>query len=205
MAGWIVGTLLLETLLVTFAVIGSAKFHPDNPREIIPTSAKLGLPSIFGALLLGGIFAKVISTANNYLFSPATNIIHDVYERFLNKASSKTESLVASRVIVVLLGGWALLQAAHFESILKAALYAYTVYGTAVTPAVMAVFFWKRATTAGAIASIILGTVVTVGWQILVPDGIDAVYPALAASVFSLVAVSLATPRPDEQKWRQFV
>ena len=204
-AGWIVGTLLLETLLVTFAVIGSAKFHPDNPREIIPTSAKLGLPSIFGALLLGGIFAKVISTANNYLFSPATNIIHDVYERFLNKASSKTESLVASRVIVVLLGGWALLQAAHFESILKAALYAYTVYGTAVTPAVMAVFFWKRATTAGAIASIILGTVVTVGWQILVPDGIDAVYPALAASVFSLVAVSLATPRPDEQKWRQFV
>jgi solute:Na+ symporter, SSS family len=190
---------------VTFAVIGSAKFHPDNPREIIPTSARLGLPAIFGALLLGGIFAKVISTANNYLFSPATNIIHDVYERFLNKESSKTESLVASRIIVVLLGGWALLQAAHFESILKAALYAYTVYGTAVTPAVIAVFFWKRATTAGAISSIVLGTVVTVGWQVLVPNGLDAVYPALAASVISLIAVSLATPPPDEQKWRQFV
>jgi SSS family solute:Na+ symporter len=204
-AGWIVGTLLLETLLITFAVIGSAKFHTENPREIIPISARLGLPPIFGALLLGGIFAKVISTANNYLFSPATNIIHDVYERFMNKAASKTESLVASRVIVVLLGGWALLQATRFESILKAALYAYTVYGTAVTPAVLAVFFWKRATTAGAISSIILGTVVTVGWQILVPDGLDAVYPALATSVFSLVAVSLATPPPDEQKWRQFV
>ena len=204
-AGWIVGTLLLETLLVTFAVIASAKFHTENPREIIPIGARLGLPPIFGALLLGGIFAKVISTANNYLFSPATNIIHDVYERFLNKESSKTESLVASRVIVVLLGGWALLQAAHFESILKAALYAYTVYGTAVTPAVMAVFFWKRATTAGAISSIVLGTVVTVGWQVLVPNGLDAVYPALAASVISLIAVSLATPPPDEQKWRQFV
>ncbi len=204
-AGWIVGTLLLETLLITFAVIGSAKFHTDNPREIIPISAKLGLPPIFGALLLGGIFAKVISTANNYLFSPATNIIHDVYERFLNKAASKTESLVASRLIVVLLGGWALLQATRFESILKAALYAYTVYGTAVTPAVLAVFFWKRATTAGAISSIILGTVVTVGWQLFVPDGLDAVYPALATSVFSLIAVSLATPPPDEQKWRQFV
>ena len=204
-AGWIVGTVLLETMLVTFAVIGSAKFHPDNPREIIPASARLGLPSLFGALLLGGIFAKVISTANNYLFSPATNIIHDVYERFLNKGASKSESLVASRVIVVLLGGWALLQAAHFESVLKAALYAYTVYGTAVTPAVLAVFFWKRATTSGAIASIILGTVVTVGWQMMVPDGLDAVYPALAASVASLIFVSLATPPPDEQKWKQFV
>ena len=122
----------------------------------------------------------------------------------MSRHAVRPKWLLVTVGIVVLLGGWALLQAAHFESILKAALYAYTVYGTAVTPAVMAVFFWKRATTAGAISSIILGTVVTVGWQLLVPDGLDAVYPALAASVISLIVVSLATPPPDEQKWRQF-
>ncbi|HEV8042973.1 MAG TPA: sodium:solute symporter family protein [Bryobacteraceae bacterium] len=201
--GWIVGTLLLETLLVTLAVIGSSLFQTDKPREIIPITAFKGLPSLVGAILLGGIFAKVISTANNYLFSPATNLIHDVYGRFVNPGASERRKLVMSRVIVVLLGLFALLQATRFESILKAALYAYTVYGAAVTPVVMAVFFWKRATTVAAIISIALGTAVTVGWNLAGFD-LDAVYPALGASVISLIVVSLMTPPPPPEKWKPF-
>lgn len=201
--GWIAGTLLLETLLVTLAVIGSSKFKTDRPREIIPLSAFRGLPQLAGAVLLGGIFAKVISTANNYLFSPATNLIHDVYERFIDPHASQRRTLVVSRIIVVVLGLFALLQATQFESVLKAALYAYTVYGAAVTPSVLAVFFWKRTTTAGAISSIGLGTVVTILWNLGTHD-LDAVYPALAASVASLVLVSLFTPPPPASKWQPF-
>jgi solute:Na+ symporter, SSS family len=201
--GWIVGTLLLETLLVTLAVIGSSLFQTDKPREIIPITAFKGLPSLIGAILLGGIFAKVISTANNYLFSPATNLIHDVYGRFINPNASERRKLVMSRMIVVLLGLFALLQATRFESILKAALYAYTVYGAAVTPVVMAVFFSKRVTTVAAITSIALGTAVTVGWN-LAGFELDAVYPALGASVISLIAVSLMTSPPAPEKWKPF-
>jgi SSS family solute:Na+ symporter/sodium/proline symporter len=205
--GWIFGTITLETLLVLVAVIASARLHTDRPREIIPLTAKQALPSILGAILLGGVFAKVISTANNYLFSPATNLIHDVYERFIDPRATQRKKLIVSRIIVVLLGIFAILQATQFQSVLKASLYAYTVYGTAVTPAVMAVFFWRRTTTAGAVTSILLGTVITVGWQILQQHGtaaiqsalapIDAVYPALATSLGSLVLVSLLTPAPS--------
>ena len=200
--GWIIGTLLLETLLVTFAVIGSSMFKTEHPREIIPLTAFQGLPSLIGALLLGGIFAKVISTANNYLFSPSTNLIHDVYGRFINPNASEQRKLMMSRLIVVLLGLFALLQATRFESILNAAVYAYTVYGAAVTPAVMAVFFWKRATTAGAILSIVLGAALTVGLNLANYD--LAIYPALGASVVSLIVVSLLTPPPDPAKWKPF-
>jgi solute:Na+ symporter, SSS family len=206
--GWIAGTVLLETLLVAMAVIASSKLHTDRPREIIPLTAKTALPSLLGAILLGGVFAKVISTANNYLFSPATNLIHDVYERFINRTASQRRTLVVSRVIVILLGVFAVLQATQFESILKASLYAYTVYGAAVTPAVMAVFFWPRATTPAAITSILLGTTVTIAWQLAQQQGslwmqgqisgIDAVYPALAASVTSLVVISLLTRAPSQ-------
>jgi SSS family solute:Na+ symporter/sodium/proline symporter len=202
--GWIAGTLLLEILLITVAVIGSSKFKLDNPREIIPTSARLGLPTIVGAILLGGIFAKIISTANNYLFSPSTNLIHDVYERFINRNASERHSLIVSRIVVILLGIFALLQAAQFESILRAALYAYTVYGAAVTPAVLAVFFWKRANTAGAISSIAVGTAITVGWNLAGITWLDAVYPAVAASVLCLVLVSLLTPPPSAEQIRPF-
>jgi SSS family solute:Na+ symporter/sodium/proline symporter len=57
----------------------------------------------------------------------------------------------------------------------------------------MAVFFWERATPAGAVASIALGTAVTVVWNLFGIRFLDAIYPALAASVISLVVVSLLT------------
>jgi SSS family solute:Na+ symporter/sodium/proline symporter len=202
--GWIIGTVVLETLLITISVIGSSMFHPETPREIIPVTARLGLPSLIGAILLGGIFAKVLSTANNYLFSPASNLIHDVFDRFVVKERNERRSLLMSRITVVALGLFALAQAAHFESILKAALYAYTVYGAAVTPAVLAVFFSRRVNTAGAITSIVSGTLVTVLWNLAGITVLDAVYPALAMSVCCLFAVSWMTAPPPEEKWRPF-
>jgi SSS family solute:Na+ symporter/sodium/proline symporter len=212
--GWIIGTTILETVIITIAVLGSSKFHPANPREIIPMTARLGLPEIAGSILLGGIFAKVISTANNFLFSPASNLIHDVYKRFVNPRASERRMLIVSRALVVVLGVFALLQGAYFESILKAALYAYTVYGAAITPAIMAVFFWRRATAGGAVTSIVLGTIITVIWdafeiQVRFQEygwirSMDAVYPALLISVLGLVLVSLLSPPPPPAKWKPF-
>lgn len=203
--GWIIGTVILETAVISIAVMGSAQFQTDRPREIIPLTARMGLPQVPGAILLGGIFAKVISTANNYLFSPASNLIHDVYQRFMRKGSGEGNTLFVSRLMVVLLGLFALLQAAHFESILRAALYAYTVYGAAVTPAVMAVFFWKRANAAGAVASIVAGTLITVVWNVAGLNTVaEAVYPALGVSLAALIGVSLATAPPAREKWEPF-
>ncbi len=203
--GWIIGTVVLETAVIAIAVMGSAQFQTDRPREIIPLTARLGLPPLAGAVLLGGIFAKVISTANNYLFSPASNLIHDVYQRFIRKGAGEGGTLVVSRAMVVLLGVFALLQAAHFESILRAALYAYTVYGAAVTPAVMAVFFWKRANAAGAVSSIVAGTLITVIWNVAGWNNVmESVYPALGVSLLALVGVSLLTPPPAPAKWEPF-
>ncbi len=201
--GWIIGTVILETLLIMVAVIASSKLHTNKPREIISLAAREMLPPWLGAILLGGVFAKVISTANNFLFSPATNLIHDVYQRFIDRNASPARTLLVSRLIVVLLGFFAVLQATQFTSVLEASLYAYTIYGAAVTPTIMAVFFWKRTTTPGAIASIALGTFVTVLWKLLQQHGpaavkanieaIDAIFPALFISLLSLIVVSLLT------------
>lgn len=211
--GWIIGTVLLETVIVALAVVGSGIYTDSVPREIIPVSARMGLPALLGALLLGGVFAKVISTGNNYLFSPASNLIHDVYKRFLNPQASERQTLFYSRYIVVGLGILAVVLAAHTESILRMALYAYTVYGAGVTPVVLAAFFWRRANAQGALVSILVGTAVSIGWNLVanlesssefvaLTKEVDAVIPALILSVLMLVGVSLATPAPPEKKWR---
>ncbi|GAI16251.1 unnamed protein product, partial [marine sediment metagenome] len=102
-------------------------------------------------------------------------------------------------------GIFAFMQVKFFETILEMALYAYTMYGVGITPAVMAVFFWKRVTPAGGTASIGGGMIVTVIWEMFSkPFGIPTVYPALFMSLFLLIIVSLLTKPSDEEKWKPF-
>jgi SSS family solute:Na+ symporter len=221
--GWIVGTVVLETLIVAIAVLGAGLFlhNPElasRPRETIPFTARHGLPPFIGALLMGAVFAKVISTANNYLFSPATNLVNDVYTRFINKEASNKNVLLVSRVLVLLLGVFALLQGAVWTSILAMALYAYTIYSAAITPVVMGTFFSRRVTAAAAVTSILLGTAVTVFWNVqqimlqhqrttFIPVtwlSHDAILPAVIVSVTSLILVSALTPAPRREQWAPF-
>ncbi|PSH04716.1 MAG: sodium:solute symporter [Acidobacteria bacterium] len=215
--GWVFGTVVLETLIVALAVVGSGLFAlsimptPDfAPREIIPFTARHFLPSFVGALLMGSVFAKVISTANNYLFSPATNLINDVYTRFIHPDASHKNVLLVSRFLVVGLGVWALLQAIKLESVLAKAMYAYTIYSAAITPVVMAAFFWRRATREGAVACLLSGTVITVVWDSVKSDfprlisERDAIFPALIVSAVALIVVSLLTPKPNREQIATF-
>jgi SSS family solute:Na+ symporter len=213
--GWIIGTLILETLIVAIAVFGRALYPTGevatHPREIIPYTARHGLPAVLGAILLGAVFAKVISTASNYLFSPATNLVNDVFVRYIAPDASHKRVLIISRLAVVLLGCWALYQAIYAESILQKMLWAYTIYSAALTPVVLAAFYSKRVTAWGAVAAIGGGTIVTLTWDIpavkaLFPHIIadrDAIFPALFVAVFALIVVSLFTPSPTQRQLAQ--
>jgi SSS family solute:Na+ symporter/sodium/proline symporter len=214
--GWFVGILILETVIVALAVVGSSLFPSgevsENPREILAYTALHALPHLLGAIMVGAIFAKVISTANNYLFSPATNLINDVYIRYVRPEASNRSILLVSRLLVGLLGCWSLYQSLGTHSVLQKALYAYTIYSAALTPVILAAFFWKRATAAAAVSSIFAGTFVTVFWDTQfihthLPEAIasrDAILPALLASLLSLALVSLVTAPPTEKQLQPF-
>jgi SSS family solute:Na+ symporter/sodium/proline symporter len=219
--GWIVGTVILESVIIALAVTGSVMYPTgevsQNPREILAYMGMHGLQGnialqLLGALMMGAIFAKIISTANNYLFSPATNLVNDVFVRYMKPNAPDGQVLLVSRLMVVLLGVWSLWQSLGTDSVLAKSLYAYTIYSAALTPVILAAFFWKRATAAAAVTSIGLGTVVTVGWDTqfvkhALPPMIaerDAILPALLVSVLSLVVVSLLTKRPSAAQLAPF-
>jgi solute:Na+ symporter, SSS family len=219
--GWLIGTIILETVIVVIAVVGSVLFPSgevhDRPREILAYCGLHGFHGspalqLLGALLMGAIFAKIISTANNYLFSPATNLVNDVFVRYLAPGAGNKRILAVSRLMVVLLGLWALYQSLHTESVLKKTLYAYTIYAAALTPVILAAFFWKRANAAGAVASIAAGTVITIFWDTpfihhnlpTILSDRDAIFPALLVSLICLMTVSLLTSPPTEKQLRPF-
>jgi solute:Na+ symporter, SSS family len=164
------------------------------------------LPAWLGALMMGAVFAKIISTANNYLFSPATNLINDVFVRYIAPEASNKRVIIVSRLVVVGLGIWALYQAVHTSSVLAKTLYAYTIYSAALTPVILAAFYSRRANAQGAVSAIAAGTLVTFFWDVLKPHlpavlgERDAIFPALLVAVVCLVVVSALTPPPKAEQ-----
>ena len=210
-AGWIVGTILVEVLIDSVGIFGSVALPglTGSESETIVVRVALDvLPTVLGMLLLCGAAAIIVSTATSFLLTPATNLIRDVYQRFINPAATDRQVLLYTRVLVVVLGLVGFVGGNFFPTILAMALWAYTMYGAGITPALLAAFVWPRATRAGGVASIGVGMVTTLAWEIVGiirgtrgnPEylfGVETVYPALCFSIAALVIVSIATPAPS--------
>jgi len=177
-----------------------------------------GIGLLAGLLLLGAACAVVISTGMNYLLSPTTNIMRDIYQRFINPEAEQERMVALQKVFVVLIGLVAFLlifvptTMGLSISVLRYAFFAYTMYGVAITPALLAALAWRRATRAGGLASIVSGAFMALLFELLIPNawpqvlqggdpwGIPSIYPAALVSIGSLVVVSLLTPPPGEQE-----
>ncbi len=220
---WTLGTIFVETVVVVIAVFAYSKFKdqidlsiPKEGGKVVLLAAKSLVPPPVGILLLGAACAVVISTGMNYLLSPSTNIMRDIYQRFLKKDASQSTMVALQKVFVVVLGVLAFLIAMQLTSVLQTAYFAYTIYGVAITPALIAALAWKRTTKAGGLASIISGTAVCILLKVMAevlppekvpegdPWGIPLIYPALVVSVGSLIIVSLLTPKPKPEMLDKF-
>jgi len=228
---WVVGTIVVETVVVVIAVFAASYYWPQistwltsegqaggtDPASIVLQAARGMVPVPVGVLLLAAACAVVISTGMNYLLSPSTNVMRDVYQRFINPGASQRGMVALQKVTVIVLGVVAFLLSTQLRSVLEMSYFAYTVYGVGITPALIAALAWKRATKAGGLASIIVGSAACILLGVVVPRvlpqvmvpagdpngdpwGIPLIYPALVVSVACLVIVSLLTRPPAKEE-----
>jgi len=221
---WLIGTIVVESVVIVMAVFAASYFWAGlksgavDGRALVLLAAKKMVPMPVGILLLGAATAVVISTGMNYLLSPSTTIMRDVYHRFFKKGDSHKRDVLLQRLMIIVIGVAAYLMTTQMRSVLESAYFAYTIYGVAITPALIAALASKRVTRAAGLTSIVLGTAITLFlkiagsvWPQIMrplgdpnadPFGIPIIYPALAVSLLSLVVVSLLTrpPQPETLK-----
>jgi SSS family solute:Na+ symporter/sodium/proline symporter len=223
-AFWVIGVVLLESAISFFGLAGSVAVEKElvtglsESENIIPAVALQVLPVFLGMIMVATMMAVIVSTADSFLLVPATNLTRDVYQRYIRPNAPERHVVMISRALVLGLGVIAFLLVDQFPRILDAAYAAYLVYGSSITPALLAAFLWKRATLPGAVASILTGAGITVLWEFVLKkvefESIDfsswspflqeTTYPAVALSVLVLVLVSLATPAPGKEVWGRF-
>lgn len=216
---WIVGTIVVETVVVVIAIYASSYYWGNttiDPAAVVLHAARDMVPAPVGLLLLAAAVVVVLSTGMNYLLSPSTNIMRDIYQRFINPDAPQSRMVALQKVLIVILGLVAFLlifipTVMKLEiSVLGYAYFAYTIYGVAITPALLAALAWKRATKAGGLASIVSGAAMVILFDIVIPNafpqvliggdpwGLPSIYPSLAMSIGMLVIVSYLTPKPDQ-------
>lgn len=196
--------LLIEELIIAEAwFAGSMTPDPENGRYILIYAARHFMPLALGIIFMITVVGIIISTADSFLLVPATTFIKDIYLSYINPKASEKRIVFMSRLMVLTFGiiAWLVsLVFAESTTVFQKALYAFTVYGSAITPCLVAALFWKRATTTGAISSILAGTVTTLLWEEVIKvhlpaelAKLDAVLPAITVSVVALIVGSLLT------------
>jgi sodium/proline symporter len=165
---------------------------PGQDSEVIylVLSSEYFGPVLYG-LLIGGIFAAILSTADSQLLVVASTFVRDVYEKIMKKGSVIAESrkLKLSRIVVFLSGILALVMAYLAQDLIFwLVLFAWGGLGASMGTALIFSLYWKKTSAYGIVAGMIAGTLVTILWKVFLSDP-TGIYELIPGFVFSSLAI----------------
>lgn len=204
--GMIVGAFLylVFCLIPIFLVISVKIIDPSIVSKWINVDSEMILPSLITThtpfiarvLFFGALLSAIMSTASGTLLAPSVTITQNILTKFFVNLTDK-QYIKLLRLVILITGLSITIFALNSSSsIYQMVGNAYKItLVTAVSP-LFAAMFWRRATTAGALYSIIIGLIVWITGEI-----IQINQPQLFgffASMVSIIVVSLLTAKQPE-------
>ena len=196
------------TLIVIFSVaagcIGRIFLGDiDDSSIVFITMVRKIFPAIISGILLSAILAAAMSTADSQLLAASSSFASDVYKPVIRKGKSGDKEMMwAGRIVVLVISLIAVLIASNPNSgtIMGLVENAWGVFGAAFGPAIMLSLFWKKFTFGGAVAGIIVGAVVDIGWlAFLSSTGIYEIIPGFILGLIAAVVVSKCGKAPSTE------
>jgi sodium/proline symporter len=188
--------------------------NPDAETIIIKMADLMSTHGIFFAIIAGvilaGILAATMSTADSQLLAASSSMSQDILKEFFGvKLSAKVNMLIARGTVIGIAIVALLLAWNPDSSVFRIISFAWAGFGAAFGPTMLLALFWKRSNKHGALAGIIVGGVMIFVWKFLISPigGAWAVYELLPAAVIGAAAnvvVSLLTPAPSAEVQKTF-
>ncbi len=166
--------------------------------------------AIIGGIIISGILAATMSTADAQLLGAASGVTHNILTDVCGiKMSDKTNMLIARLTVigVAILG--VIFASDPNSSIFRVVSFAWAGFGATFGPIMLFGLFWKRCNKYGAIAGMFTGAVMIFVWKFLIAPlgGILNIYellPAFLISSIVIVVVSLCTKAPEAEIVEEF-
>ncbi|WP_124070755.1 sodium/proline symporter [Filibacter tadaridae] len=132
---------------------------------ILPIMIMDLFPSWIAGILLAGILAAIISTADSQLLVITSSVSEDIIHNALKLDLTQKQLVAVSRTTIVLAGIVGLVIALTSESLVFLVVsWAWAGVGGTLSPAVILTFFWRKYSGIGVIATIATGFISTVIW-----------------------------------------
>lgn len=166
--------------------------------------------ALLAGVILAGILACTMSTADSQLLAAASSVSEDLTHHVFGIKLSNKATMLLARLTVVVIAVIAIFIARDSNSSVFAIVsFAWAGFGAAFGPVVLFALFWKRTTRWGALAGMAAGGVTVFVWKYLVrPLGgswnIYELLPAFLVACVVIVTVSLLTPAPSQEITDEF-
>lgn len=172
----------------------------------IPMIAVDLLPPVIAGLLVAAIIAAIQSTVSAILLMLGSAVSHDIIKEVLNKNLTEKQQLKITRIFVLIMGILPIPFALNPVPLLQQIqINAAAIIGSSFAVPVIFGLYWKRATKAGAIASLVGGMGSAIIWMILGnPFGLDIVYISLPASLLGMILGSLLSKPVSKEALNPF-
>lgn len=190
--------------LVGIAYFSKTGGAPQNSETIVLLMSQTLLHPFVAGLVLAAVLASIMSTLSSQLIVCSSALVEDLY-RLARKTPPGERSLVLlGRSGVLLVAAIAaVLAISPNESILELVSFAWAGFGAAFGPIVILSLYWRKLTTWGAIAGMVVGTATVFVWK-LFETGLYELLPGFVLATIAAVVVSLATHRPNAEIEKEF-
>lgn len=199
----IIVPLIYLLLYMTFA--GIQVVTPPSPDMLFPTLLKEFAP-VLAAFFIAGVIAAAMSTVDSLLISLSSMLTIDYAQKLLGFAPTQVQAVRIGRIFIVVVLVISYLLALRSPQMLATLALLQVGFAGCVLVPLVGVMMWKRASTAGAIAALVLGptaVAVTAFW-IKAPLGFNQNFWGPVIALVALVLVSLVTPAVKESHQAQF-
>lgn len=212
---WVVISMAAAILIgiVSFGVVKSgAVGELSDTERIIVAIAKLIsthgiLPALIAGVILAGILAATMSTADSQLLAASSSVSQNIMHDFFGIKLSEKKAMLAARVSVIVISVIAVFMSLNEDSsVFRVVSFAWAGFGAAFGPVVLFALFWRRMNKWGALAGMITGGVMVFVWKYVIAKifagtvlDIYELLPAFILASIAIVAVSLLTKAPDSE------
>lgn len=178
---------------IVLGLVAAASLPPDTPSNLVLYRlVQTSLPPGLLGLAIAGLFAAIMSTANTMLMVSVSVLLSDVLHRDRDNLLSTPHLLRTMRRLTWIVGLTGLAIATWQPEIVT--LIQTALWGSGILlPAIIGGLYWSRATSAGVLASLIVGVPLNFGLSFLEGYADTAWMPAMVAATVAFVLVSWTT------------
>lgn len=200
---------------ISIGIIGRIVFPTSLTSQaasenIFILMATTSLLPIFAGIVMAGILAATISSADSYLLIASSAFSKSIYHGIMKKEATDKEVLFMTRLALIIISIIAMFIAIDENSVIFTVVsFAWAGFGATFGPIMLFSLFWKRTSREAAIAGMVSGGGLVFIWKLLLKPmgGIFGIYellPSFLLSCIVIYTVSLLTEEPSEEIQKEF-